>query len=166
MSNELSSSPCYGKDADDGYMGYAPRDELLPALNELLEAERAGARVALASKKTAQDSSISELMGIVHADEAHWCAMLTRHIRRLGGTPSRKTGAFHTKAMKIEDIVARTAFLNRGQSWVVRKLEVLIPRIRDDMLHADLRDMAERHRVNIGLAEEKLRAAGASRRTE
>jgi hypothetical protein len=32
-------------------MGYADRDEILAALNELLEAERAGARVALDSSK-------------------------------------------------------------------------------------------------------------------
>src|SRR3546814_17595310 len=41
MTNELSSPICYGPQADDAYMGYAPRDEILAALTELLEAERA-----------------------------------------------------------------------------------------------------------------------------
>src|SRR3546814_9226917 len=41
MTNELSSPICYGPQADDAYMGYAPRDEILAALKELLEAERA-----------------------------------------------------------------------------------------------------------------------------
>src|SRR3546814_15173863 len=41
MTNELSPPICYGPQADDAYMGYAPRDEILAALKELLEAERA-----------------------------------------------------------------------------------------------------------------------------
>lgn len=34
-------------EADDAYMGFAGPDELAPLLQELLEAERAGVRVAL-----------------------------------------------------------------------------------------------------------------------
>jgi hypothetical protein len=153
MTNEPSSPPCYASEADDAYMGFAPRDELLAALNELLEAERAGARVAQASRKGVPDRDFSELMRTVRADEAHWCAMLSRHIQLLGGTPSRKTGAFFGKAMDIADRRQRTAFLNKGQSWVVRKLEALMPRVRDEGLHADLLEMAERHRLNIALAD-------------
>src|SRR3546814_10500522 len=75
----------------------------------------------------------------VGRDEAHWCVMLTRQIQRLGGSPSHKTGAFFAKAIAISDPLERLVFLNRGQSWVVRKLAKLLPRIRDDALHADLR---------------------------
>ncbi|WP_150295483.1 DUF6306 domain-containing protein [Sphingobium estronivorans] len=156
MTNDPFSPVCYGAGADDGYMGYALRDELLAALNELLEAERAGARVALVSRKAMQDVRFSELMRIVRADEAKWCAMLARQIRRLGAVPSRRTGAFYGKAMAIDDPRERTAFLNRGQSWVVHKLEVLMPRVRDEVLHAHLSMMAEKHRTNIDLAETLL----------
>ena len=37
----------------------------------------------------------------------------------------------------------RLAFLNRGQAWVVRKLEKLLPRVCDDTLYADLKEMAD-----------------------
>jgi len=157
MSREPSSPVCYAADADDAYMGYAPRDEVLAALNELLEAERAGARVALASAKAAAGPDHAALMQAVRADEAHWCAMLSHQIRRLGGTPSRRTGAFHGKAMAIADPRERLAFLNRGQAWVVRKLDALTPRVRDDALHADLRAMAQKHRDNIERADEYLK---------
>lgn len=157
MSNKPASPPCYAAEADDAYMNYASRDELLAALNELLEAERAGTRVALASVKTTATASYAALMRKVRADEAHWCAMLSRQIRRLGGTPSRTTGAFHGMAMAIADPFERLAFLNRGQAWVVRKLDALTPRVRDDDLHRDLRDMAEKHRANIDLAEDFLK---------
>lgn len=153
MTNNPYSPICYAAEASDAYMGYADRDEILTALNELLEAERAGARVALDSSKAKNPAGYTELMQHVRKDEAHWCAMLTRQIQLLGGTPSRKTGAFRGKAMAIPGPVERLEFLNRGQAWVVRKLEKLMPRIRDDALHAELKEMADRHRENIIKAE-------------
>lgn len=156
MSDERASPVCYGAGADDVYMGYANRDDLLAALNELLEAERAGARVALASLQDAAGPDHEKMMRAVHADEARWCAMLSREIRRLDGKPSRKCGAFYGKAMAIADPVERLAFLNRGQIWVVRKLSELMRGVRDDDLHAELRRMAESHRENINAAKEFL----------
>lgn len=156
MTREPASPVCYGADADDVYMGYAGRDELVAALNELLEAERAGARVALASLKDAKDRDHKTLMHLIRTDEASWCAMLTREIRRLDGTPSRKCGAFYDKALAIADPIERLAFLNRGQAWVVRKLSELMRRVRDDRLHAELRRMAESHRHNIDAASDFL----------
>src|SRR5690349_511941 len=59
---EVSSPACSMHEADDAYMGYAGKDELITFLNELLEAERAGARVTLESARTAGSGLISELM--------------------------------------------------------------------------------------------------------
>ena len=151
-----ASPVCYAAEADDVYMGYAGREEIVTALNELLEAERAGAKVALVSSKSDGPASYLSLMRQVRADEAKWCAMLSRQIKRLGATPSRKTGTFKEKALAISDPAERLAFLNRGQSWVVRKLEALQPRIRDDTLHRDLREMLDSHRANIAQAESEL----------
>ena len=163
MSDERASPVCYGADADDVYMGYASRDDLLAALNELLEAERAGARLALVSLQDAVGPDHEKMMRAIHADEARWCAMLSHQIRRLDGKPSRNCGAFYGKAMAIADPVERLAFLNRGQIWVVRKLSELIRGVRDDDLHAELRRMAESHRENIDAANEFL---NQRRRTE
>lgn len=158
MTNEPSSPVCYAAVADDSYMGYAGRDEIVAALNELLEAERAGARVALASGKSSREASYTDLMRAVHADEARWCAMLSGQIKHLNAAPSRRTGAFHRKAMAIADPVDRLSFLNLGQAWVVRKLEALMPRVRDDRLHRALREMLESHRRNIDCAHNFLLA--------
>lgn len=151
MTNQPSSPPRGAAEADDVYIGYAGRNELLLVLNELLEAERAGAKVALASTKAVADD-YAALMRQVRDDEAHWCEMLDRQIRRLGGTPSAATGAFREKALAIADPLERLAFLNRGQGWVVRKLVELLPRVRDDALHADLNAMVAGHRTNIDIA--------------
>ena len=93
-------------------------EELARFLNELLEVERAGARVALVWAATEGQSQIGDLLRAIHRDESRWCAMLQRHIKALGGDPSWQVGAFYGKTMAIADTRERLAFLNRGQSWV------------------------------------------------
>jgi hypothetical protein len=134
----------------------ASREELIAFLNELLEAERAGARVALESARAAAPGPIAELMQTVQRDEARWCALLSRHLKTLAETPSPKVGAFHEKAMAIPDLKARITFLNRGQGWVVKKLRDMLPRVDDDLLRDDLTDMLRAHESNIALANEVM----------
>ncbi len=136
--------------------GPISRDELIDLLNELLEAERAGARVALESARDASDPATVGLLKAIQEDEARWCAMLLRQIRVLGGTASPRMGAFHGKAMAIQDLKERLAFLNRGQGWVVRKLREVTPRVRDDALFADLSHMLSSHVANINLTNSAL----------
>jgi hypothetical protein len=152
MTKDPASPVCYATEADDSYMGYATRDEILAALGALIEAERAGARVTRHSHKAAPNAGLAELMLAIHADEARWCAMLHQQIRRLGGIPSQRCGAFYGKAMAIADPLERLAFLNRGQAWVVRALDQLLPRVRDDALHAALHEMRTSHIENIARA--------------
>lgn len=152
--NEFSSPACMMQEADDAYMGYAPREKLIDILDELLEAERAGVRVTFETAREAGAGPLAELMRAVQRDEARWCAMLSRHIKALGGAPSSKVGAFRDKAMAIADIGARVAFLNRGQGWVARRLRETLPRVRDDRLHADLAEMLAAHEANIARVTE------------
>jgi uncharacterized protein DUF6306 len=137
-------------------MGYAGRDELLAALNELLEAERAGARVAVQTARGAPDRETERLAIAIERDEVHWCAVLARAIRSLEGEPSLKVGAFYEKAMAITAIPVRLAFLNRGQGWVLRKLRDLLPKVRDERLHGELTEMLRRHEANIALVNAAL----------
>ena len=160
--DEPSSPVYYMAEADDVYMGYAGRDELLKSLDELLEAERAGAKVALASSRMPATRAYTALMRTVGADEARWCAMLAEQIGRLEATPSHQTGAFREKALAIADPFDRLAFLNRGQAWVVRKLEEMLPRVRDEQLHGVLKDMLESHRRNIRSAADLLHTENAA----
>lgn len=147
----MSASPIPDPDQPIGHA------ELLTALNELLEAERAGARVA---RETAtQIGSGGEMHGLVQDiqhDEVRWCGMLMRVIRALPATPSDQTGAFHGKAMAIEDLRERLAFLNRGQAWVVRRLQALIPRVGDAAVRAELQAMLDAHVGNIARVEQRL----------
>ena len=157
--SEPSSPACSMHEADDVYMGYAGKDELTAILIELLEAERAGVRVAHESALTARGGALGELMLAIEKDDARWCAMLAGHLRMLGQLPSSKLGAFYEKALAISDLGERIAFLNRGQGWVVRKLRELLPRVRDNSLHTDLSEMLRSHEANIALATEVSRSA-------
>jgi hypothetical protein len=163
MSNdpsEPSSPACLAHEADDAYMGYAPKGELAAFLNELLEAERAGTGVALRSGPAAAGTKFSDLLRDVHHDEARWCAMLLKQLKALGVPASTKVGAFQEKALAIEGLPERLAFLNRGQGWVVKKLREMLPKVRDDNLHRDLTEMLQSHEVNIARTNEALKVGG------
>jgi hypothetical protein len=154
---EPSSPACLAHEADDGYMGFATGDELAALLNELLEAERAGTGVALRSAEAAQGTPYAGLLQDVHRDEARWRTMLLKQLKVLGVPASARIGAFQDKAMAIDALPERIAFLNRGQGWVVRKLKEMLPKVRDDALHRDLADMLRSHEINIERASEALR---------
>ena len=134
------------------------REALIARLNELLEAERAGARVTRDTAREAGSGPMAQLMRDIEHDEARWCAMLFRHVNALGGKPSAKLGAFHGKAMAIADLPERTRFLNRGQGWVVRKLRELLPSVTDTDMRDDLVEMLEAHEANIARAEAALKS--------
>ncbi|KWD56390.1 2-nitropropane dioxygenase [Burkholderia ubonensis] len=135
----------------------AQRDALLAVLDELLEAERAGARVASETAAEIHDPEFHRLVAGIRLDEAHWCSVLVDAIRSLNATPTRKTGAFYEKAMAIDDLAERMAFLNRGQRWVVRKLQALLPTLDNPEIHHALTLMLVSHEKNIGHVDARLR---------
>jgi Domain of unknown function (DUF6306) len=133
---------------------------LVVFLNELLEAERAGAKVlsVLVAERAAPGGQ-SLLREIAH-DEARYCALLTRLIEAQGGTPSKATGAFRDKVLALQSLIDRLELLNRGQSWVVRKLEQALPQIQDIAISTELAEMRDTHRANVaacGVLLESLR---------
>jgi hypothetical protein len=148
-----SSPVCYADEAPDDYMGYLDRKALIEALTELLEAERAGVRVGANLVALADGQEIQAAARTVLADETHWCRMLVGALRRLDAKPSARVGDFYGKVMATPGLAARLALLNRGQGWVVRKLEALLPKVRDDRLHAELKAMLEAHVANIDRIE-------------
>ena len=132
------------------------RARMLAELDELLEAERAGARATRPGTTDPGTESGRALIAVVHQDEVHWCGVLMKAIRTLGGSPGSRTGDFYGKVMALEDPGDRLRLLNRGQAWVVRRLDALLPRIDDPGITADLTAMREAHQVNIAQTEAYL----------
>jgi len=69
---ESFSPACSMREADDVYMGYMTQDELIAFLNELLEAERAGARVTLESARAASSEPIAQLISDTVVSRRHF----------------------------------------------------------------------------------------------
>jgi nitronate monooxygenase len=127
---------------------------MLELLGALLEAERAGARGVGEMSQAERDLKLAPLLQEVAKDEARYCAMLTRHILRLGGTPHALTGAFYEKLRDAPSLERKLDLLERGQGWVVRKLREALQKIDDPMLYTDLREMADTHDRNIAACKE------------
>lgn len=132
------------------------QDELINALNELLEAERAGARSTLETIPQVSSKDLANLVLEIQQDEVRWCKMLINSIHSLEHEPSRKTGQFYEKVMAISNLQERLIFINRGQSWVVKRLEKLIPKVIDQNIKKGLEQMLEAHKVNIKKVEDSL----------
>jgi Domain of unknown function (DUF6306) len=126
-------------------------------LNMMGEAERAGGRVLHELTDQAQSLELRELLKKVAHDEGYYAGELAAHVRRLGGAPSNKTGDFVDKVRAVGDFKGKLELLNRGQRWVIRKIDESLPSITDVQLQAFLRVMAKGHYVNIGALEDALK---------
>ncbi|HTW88528.1 MAG TPA: DUF6306 domain-containing protein [Candidatus Binataceae bacterium] len=126
-------------------------------LNLLAEAERAGGRVLHELTEQAASFDLKELLRKVEHDEGYYAGQLAAHVRRLGGTPSRQTGDFVEKVRAVAGLAPRLELLNRGQNWVVRKIDSMLPIVADPPLAAFLRVMAEGHRVNISTLDDAIK---------
>jgi 5-formyltetrahydrofolate cyclo-ligase len=148
-----ASPACSAHEIAPDYFGTVPplsAAELIDLLNVLLEAERAGAKVLAAFLDDYQrDTPAWRQLAAVQRDEAQNCVILSDLVKKLGGTPSAKTGDFLGKALAVEGRVARLQFLNRGQGWVARKIGEALPQVQQDFARAALSAMSESHLLNI-----------------
>ncbi len=147
-----SSPPCFAAEFP-GYFGETaagPDPETIERLNALLEAERAGARV-LAILRDGLDSRspVRAVLERLQKDEGANAVVLYKTIQRLGGVASHDTGAFVQKTLAIDGLAARLQFVNKGQAWVVRKIEEVLPMVPDDLARSMLDEMRRSHIDNI-----------------
>jgi hypothetical protein len=126
-------------------------------LNLMSEAERAGGRVLHELTGEAKSLELREMLKKVGHDEGYYAGELAAHVRRLGGAPSNKTGDFVEKVRAVNDFRGKLELLNRGQRWVIRKIEEQLGALSDPELEAFLVVMAKGHHVNIGALEDALK---------
>ncbi len=118
-------------------------------LNELLEAERAGVETLSRLFPEARSPEMRKLFEEVRNDEAWSCAGLARSIKTLGGVMSEKKGNFAEKVMSEPTLAARLRLLNRGQGWVVKRLDGLLGETLVGFVSEFLEEMKTRHIANI-----------------
>jgi hypothetical protein len=117
-------------------------------LNELLEAERAGAEALSRLIAEAPTRELRAFLERARDDEAWCCAGLAGAITRLGGTRSEKTGEFAAKVLAVPSFRDRLQLLDRGQQWVVRRLDGLLATPVDEETERFLREMRWVHATN------------------
>jgi len=76
----------------------------------------------------------------------------------LGAEPSNRTGDFVDKVRALNDLKSKIELLNRGQRWVIRKIEERLPALTDAHLKAFLVVMAKGHQVNIQAVDDALKS--------
>jgi HEAT repeat protein len=139
--------------------------ELGELLNQLLEAERAGAKLLAAwLDELPAQSPLYVPLRDVQRDEASNCAVLIECLRGVGVEPSGRTGDFYAKALPIRDWRERLEFLNRGQAWVGRRIAAALPRIQAPAARTALQEMHDSHFANIERCKELSAAADAAPR--
>ena len=146
---QLSSSPCMASETDPGYHGFLSDEEIVAFLPSLLHAERAGTKVCLISQKQAPTNEHKKILQDILEDEQKSCNDLLSSLKLMNATADNVVGDFADKCLAIDDFVERLRFLNRGQAWVVRKIEENIARMANPKVQEQLRVMLEAHRENI-----------------
>lgn len=119
-------------------MGYAGRDELVAALNALIEAERACIRTLRRAATEAGDPSPGATLTDILLDRARWCGILVGAVRGLGGPASTATGAGHARGLATADPEHRLAMLARDMHRSSGRAARLLPQVRDNRLHGCL----------------------------
>lgn len=120
-------------------------DDLIPWLQTLMRAERAGARVMLDSLRQTDDPVVRHRLERLHEGEAESCRRLRRCLERLGVTPDRGVGDFHASAMAIDSLELRFDFIGRGQRWVARQINQRLPDIEEPWLREELMMVLQLH---------------------
>jgi len=117
-------------------------------LQDLLSAERAGAKVAGESLLQCEDPTQRALLEQIRQGEVDSCKLVLNCLKHLGIEPNRETGAFYGKAMAIESLDERLPFVDKGQQWVIRKLREYLPGCEDALIRGELEKMLHIHEVN------------------
>ena len=129
-------------------------------LNELLEAERAGAKLAAAwVDELPPGSTLGEKLRAVQRDEARNCAVLIHLLLEAGVAPSLATGDFYRKGLAIRGWPERLAFLERGQAWVARRIAAALPGIPTPQ---GRRLLAAMHKSHLPGTPEQLASSNAA----
>jgi len=112
-------------------------------LNEMLEAERAGAKALVVFMDDfPRNGEAWKVLRQIQADEAHNCALIGKLIEKSGGAYSHATGKFYDKAAAVKGPKARLEFLVRGLRWAVKRFEGSLGRMGPEErdLFARMRD--------------------------
>ncbi|HEY6335980.1 MAG TPA: DUF6306 domain-containing protein [Alphaproteobacteria bacterium] len=153
-----SSPACLLHEMDGPYAGYLGSAELIELLNTLLDAELTVGEVARAGAPESPAPEVLHVIEVAERDATRFAAMLKSCIGSLGGEPGECAKAYQGDATASQGFAERLTLLNEGQDGIVRKLSEALPRVRDDRLHAVLKEMLDAHQANLTLGTAIIQA--------
>lgn len=143
--------------SDDVQQGDTLSHEAMRALlEELLAAERAGVKVAAALRDDHPQGPTRALLDAVRDDEAASCALLAGALALLDAPAGARVGDFAARVLALHGDRARFALLQRGQRWVVRRVEEALPRVAHEGVALALRRVLDLHHANVAACEQML----------
>jgi nitronate monooxygenase len=130
--------------------------DVVGQLKRLLAAERAGVEALSRLVEQALTSEMRTFFSQIRDDEAWACAGLVGCLARLGRRPTRTKGDFAVKMLALPAVSDRVRLLNRGQRWVVERIDGLLARDLDEDTRTFLAEMRAVHLRNVGRCDELL----------
>ena len=129
----------------------------LDFLNEMLEAERAGAKALVVYMDDfARNGEAWKTLRQIQADEAHNCALIGQLLKAAGIPYSHATGKFYDKAVAVKGQRQRIEFLVRGLKWAVKKFEQALPQLGPEAREVFVK-MRDSHLRSIAACERLAR---------
>ena len=131
---------------------------MLDFLNEMLAAERAGAKALVVFMDDwPRNGTEWKVLRQIQADEAHNCALIGKLIEKTGTPYSHATGKFYDKAVAVKGARERIAFLVKGLTWAVKKFEEALPSLDEEARSLFVR-MRDSHLRSIAACEKLIRS--------
>jgi len=140
---EFASPACWAEDADAAYMGYANEDEVTALLTTLLTAKRTTARLLCRIALEADEPALRRKILDQYHCEVDWQRKLTEALRVRNEVPIAAPDEFYRQALTIADVAQRLQFLQDRQNRLSAQCRLMLPKIRDAALHAELSRLLE-----------------------
>ena len=139
-------------------------DDLIQALNGLLEAERAAVEALVKLSVFASDVLERESLQRIGADEAWACDSLHGQIELLGGVPSRSISPMLTPVREKAQFAAGMQAFCHHQRGVLKELEALLGQPMPAEARSLLVELQRVHLPNVAWCEEHTSFAQPGRR--
>ena len=136
-------------------------NDVIQALNDLLEAERAGVEALVDLTRMSADIVERETLQRIGGDEAWACASLRAQIEALGGMPSRRIAPLLAQMRARDYFAARLRLFAQQQHVMLENLKALLesqqlpPEARELLVELD-----RVHAPNIAWCEQRAAALG------
>ncbi len=155
--NEVSSSPCMASEFNGDYSGHCSDEELYAFIVELLEVERAVAKVCGFSMGQAGNSHRHDLLLRIHFEDTKNCEALEQCIEILGMEVTGAISSNFKKYMAVQGFMPRMQNIRNDQDEVLQKISEILARVGNAQVFNELKSVRDRQRSIIELFDQLLK---------